>query len=57
MKRKKFVCVVVRTHTLHESIVILKNNMDWIIQEKNNGENRKHIILKPKSTGERSLQN
>ena len=39
---KRFVCVVVRTHTLHEAIVLLKNN----------GENRKHIILKPKSTSE-----
>ena len=44
---RKFVCVVVRTNTLASAIEAVHNNMDIISEEKNKGENRKHIVLKP----------
>lgn len=44
---KKFVCVVVRTDTIDSAIKIVRRNIDRIIEEKNKGEGRKHIVLKP----------
>jgi len=43
----KFVCVVVRTSTIATAIEAVHNNMDRIEEEKNKGEARKHIVLKP----------
>jgi uncharacterized metal-binding protein/predicted Fe-Mo cluster-binding NifX family protein len=44
---KKFVCVVVRTHTISGAIEAAHNNMDRIVEERNKGEDRKHIVLRP----------
>ncbi|MCD6575283.1 dinitrogenase iron-molybdenum cofactor biosynthesis protein [Candidatus Aerophobetes bacterium] len=44
---KKFVCVVVRTDTIDSAIKIVCRNIDRIIEEKDKGEGRKHIVLKP----------
>ena len=44
---RKFVCIVVRTESIKESIKIIHANIDKIINEKNKGEKRKHIILRP----------
>jgi len=43
----KFVCVVVRTSTVTSAIEAVHNNMDRIAEEKKNGQDRKHIVLKP----------
>jgi predicted Fe-Mo cluster-binding NifX family protein len=43
---KKFVCVIVRTDTLENTINIIRQNMERIIVEKNKGEDRQHLILK-----------
>jgi predicted Fe-Mo cluster-binding NifX family protein len=43
----KFVCVVVRTNTIASAIEAISNNMARIAEEKNKGEDRKHIVLKP----------
>ena len=42
---KKFVCVVVRTETLSNAIEAVYCNMDRIVQEKNKGRDRKHVVL------------
>jgi predicted Fe-Mo cluster-binding NifX family protein len=42
---KEFVCVVVRTETLSNAIEAVYCNMDKIVEEKNKGEIRKHIVL------------
>jgi len=44
---KKFVCVVVRTDTIERAIKLVHSNINTIVEEKNKGENRKHIVLKP----------
>jgi len=44
---KKFVCIVVRMDKIKESIKIIHANIDKVIEEKNKGENRKHIVLRP----------
>lgn len=44
---KKFVCIVVRTNSLANAIKVVHNNMDRIIEQKNSGEDRKHIVLTP----------
>ncbi len=42
---KKFVCVVVRTEAISNAIEAVHNDMDKIVEEKNKGEDRKHIVL------------
>jgi len=42
---KKFVCVVVRTESLSNAIEAVYCNMDRIVEEKNKGRDRKHIVL------------
>lgn len=42
---KKLVCIVARRETIKEAVELVQNNMDKIIQEKNRGEDRKHIVL------------
>lgn len=44
---KKVVCVVVRTHDISNAIELIHNNMDKVVEEKNKGEDRKHIVLRP----------
>jgi predicted Fe-Mo cluster-binding NifX family protein len=44
---KKFVCVVVRTYTISSAIQAAHNSMDRIVEERNKGEDRKHIVLRP----------
>jgi len=43
---KKFVCVIARIDTISNAIKLVYNNMDRIIEEKNKGEKRRHIVLK-----------
>ena len=43
----KFVCVVVKTDRIADAVKLINENMERIVEEKNKGENRKHIILKP----------
>jgi len=43
---KRFVCIIVRTDTINNTMRILRNNIDKIMEEKNKGERRKHIVLK-----------
>ena len=43
---KKLVCVVVRTESLSSAIEAINNNMDKIVEEKERGESRKHIVLR-----------
>jgi len=44
---KKFVCIVVRTNTITNAIEAVHNNMDAIVEQKNKGQDRKHVVLKP----------
>ena len=44
---KQFVCIVVRTNSLANAIKVIHNNMDRLIEQKNSGEDRKHIVLTP----------
>jgi len=44
---KKFVCIVVRTDTITNAIKAVHNNMDAIGEQKNKGQDRKHVVLKP----------
>jgi len=44
---KKFVCVVVRTDTLSNAVEAIHNNMSRIVEAKNKGQDRKHIVLRP----------
>jgi predicted Fe-Mo cluster-binding NifX family protein len=43
----KFVCVLVRTNAIASAIEAISSNMARIAEEKNKGEGRKHIVLKP----------
>jgi len=44
---KKFVCIVVRTDTITNAIEAVHNSMDAIVEQKNKGEDRRHIVLMP----------
>lgn len=44
---KEFACVVVKTDTIASAIKAIHKNMDSIVEQKDKGENRKHIVLKP----------
>ena len=44
---KKLVCVVVRTETISNAIETIHGSMGRIVEEKNKGEARKHIVLRP----------
>jgi len=44
---KKYVCIVTKTNTIADAIQLVHRNMEKIIEEKNKGENRKHIVLRP----------
>ena len=44
---KRYVCVVTKTNTIADAIQLVHENMEKIIEEKNKGEDRKHIVLKP----------
>jgi len=44
---KKFVCAVVRTDAIANAIEAVHNNMDRIVEAKNKGDGRKHIVLTP----------
>jgi len=43
---KRFVCVIVRVNSIKQAIEAVRKNMDRINEEKDKGEDRKHIILK-----------
>jgi len=47
---KKFVCVVVRTDTITNAIKCVRNSMELVVEQKNKGEGRKHIVLRPVKT-------
>jgi len=47
---KKVVCIVARTATIANAIVAVHNSMDSIVEQKNKGENRKHIVLTSEET-------
>ena len=47
---KKFVCVVVRTDTITSAIKCVHNSMELVVEQKNKGEDRKHIVLRPAKT-------
>ncbi|MBN1397092.1 MAG: hypothetical protein JXA06_03580 [Bacteroidetes bacterium] len=42
---KKLVCIVVRKTTIYDAIQLIHANIDKIIQEKEKGENRKHLVF------------
>jgi predicted Fe-Mo cluster-binding NifX family protein len=44
---KKYVCIVAKTDAIADAIQLVHKNMEKIVEEKNKGENRKHIVLKP----------
>ena len=44
---RKFVCIQARTNTIANAIEMVRVNMDSIAGQKEKGENRKHIVLKP----------
>jgi len=44
---KKYVCVVNKTAFIHDAIVQVHENMKKIMEEKEKGEDRKHIVLRP----------
>ena len=44
---KKYVSIVTKTNTIADAIQLVHRNMEKIIEEKNKGETRKHIVLKP----------
>ena len=44
---KKFVCVLVRTDSLPVAVETVRHNMHRIAEETDNGEDRKHIVLRP----------
>jgi len=43
---KKFVCIVVRRETVDDAVKLVGANMDRVLQESENGENRSHLIFK-----------
>ncbi len=44
---EKYVCVVAKTEAIHDAVRLIHANMERIVEEKVNGGNRKHIVLKP----------
>jgi len=44
---KRYVCIVTKTNTIADAIQLVHENMEKIIEEKNKGEDRKHIVLRP----------
>ena len=44
---KRYVCIVTKTNKIADAIQLVHENMEKIIEEKNKGENRKHIVLRP----------
>ena len=42
----KFVCIVARMDTIANAIEAVHNNMNLVVEQKNKGEGRKHIILR-----------
>jgi len=42
---KKFVCIVARRETIDDAIQLIHANMDKVIQEKEKGENRRHLVF------------
>ena len=47
---KKLVCVVIKMENLGAAIEAVHNNMDKIVAEKLNGQDRKHIVLRQSGT-------
>ena len=43
----KFVCVVVRTDDVNTAIEAVRSNIDRVLEEKEKGQERKHIVLQP----------
>jgi len=43
----RFVCVVVKTEKIADAVKLIRENMERIVEEKNKGEERKHIVLRP----------
>ena len=46
----KFVCVVVKTDRIVDAVKLINENMERIVEEKNKGGERKHIVLKSGSS-------
>ncbi|MBN2297987.1 MAG: hypothetical protein JXM72_05310 [Deltaproteobacteria bacterium] len=44
---KKYVCIVIKTTSIKDAIVQVHENMKKIMEEKEKGEDRKHIVLRP----------
>jgi len=44
---KDFVCIVAKTDLIDDAVTLIHENMERIIHEKAQGEDRKHIVLKP----------
>ena len=42
----RFVCVVVKTEKIADAVKLIHENMGRIVEEKNKGEERKHIVIK-----------
>jgi len=51
---KKFVCVLVRTDAISNAIEAVHSNIGRIVEEKNKGEGRKHIVLRQLSDAQGS---
>jgi predicted Fe-Mo cluster-binding NifX family protein len=43
----KFVCVVAKTDRIADAVKLINENMKRIVEERNKGDKRKHIVLKP----------
>lgn len=48
---KKFVCVAVKTDSIADAIRMIHENMELIEKAKNEGDTRKHIVLKRPAKG------
>jgi len=46
----RFVCVVVRTDTITSAVKAIHNSVNLVVAQKNKGEDRKHIVLRPEKT-------
>jgi len=44
---RKFVCVVARTKSVNQAVTAVRNNIDLVIEQKKEGEDRRHVVLKP----------
>jgi predicted Fe-Mo cluster-binding NifX family protein len=42
---KKYVCIIIKRRTVEEAITVLRVHIEHIVQAKEKGENRKHLIL------------